>query len=1479
MTLPVFAISICALLSAEPHTGTAEAARQHILITDFEGTSYELWTVEGECFGTAPAEGTLPWQSKVTGYRGNRLANSYLGKDAAKGRLLSPAFKIQRHYIKLLVGGGMHPDQACVNLRIDDKVVRTATGRSSEQLLWRLWDVKGFFGQVARIEILDDKDGGWGHILVDSILQSDSPEKETFTHKVDDAPHWASVEDGRSAINEFLYPKELEVNLFADKTQLANPVSICFDEQNRLYVAESHRQLRGIDDNRYRVFWINDDIASQKVEDRMAMYKKWQHVVPMSYYTEYEELIRRLDDIDGDGFADKSFVWAGGFNHPLDGTAAGLLAWNGKVFFTCIPNLWVLEDKDDDGTAEVRKSLQDGFGVRVSLRGHDMHGLAVGPDGRLYFGIGDRGYNLVTREGRRLSAPGGGAVFRCNLDGSDIELYHTGLRNAVDLAFDNYGNLFTADNNQGGGDDDRLVHIVYGGESGWNMSYQNEFKGLIGLENDPMQSNPWFAEGMWKRHFAGQPAWVLPALDYVAGGPCGFVFNPGISLPGYDEHFFVCSFMGSPVRSGIETFKLMPMGASYGIEHTRQFIWNILPTDAAFGYDGKMYISDWINTMEASDSGRIYTIHDPKRANHPALNQTANLFYEGFGHRSNEELLDLLSHADQRVRQRAQFGLAARGRGGIKFLVKAARTGEKLFTRLHSIWGLGQIGREDSLALDYVSELLTDPEFEIRAQAAKVLGEEAHTSAATQIVPLLKDKNLRVRFHAAIALGQLDYHPAIDPLFEMLRENADKDAYLRHAGVMGLYLISDNAGLLKHAKDSSPAVRRAIVLVLRRLRDPRIAEFLHDADSTIFAEAARAINDVPIPDAMHELAWQIHRYIIKKEEAEPILYLRILNANYRLGRPENAKWLSILAASDNVPNDIRLEALDLLAKWEHPSPVDRITGVHRPLPSRKLADIIPGVQPGLTSLMQIGEGVILAKAMSMAEQFQLKFDEGTYKSLVQNQNANLDVRIEAIKQLKQKGIPELAGILQKLVHDPDERMRIEALELFAEVHPNQAVRSIDAVLRKEGLSIATDRAQNKWEQLAIGMPSDNDYADIKSQYGVTVKWVKTFAMPHKLSGAEGELLPRLNDGLWARHEDDVDRSTWLDEKQARFIMDLQAHVAITRINTYSWHKTNRAQQVFTLYGSNSKRLPDAVSPRLSPEWQKIEKIDTKPLGEGGIHGSSILAPHGSIGTYRYLLWDVPQLWPGMVESTFFSEIDVYTFGQAMAPITAKARPKGVDIPEKQNAIKLLAAIEQAAASKVLSKWMEKLIEDQVPTDIQLDLLEAAENRKTPEFDIYVQRYNDSLPPDDKLASYRATLEGGDAQKGEMIFKTKPAAQCYVCHSVKGQGGKAAPDLTHIASLHNREFMLESLIYPSAAIAENFGTTLFLLKDDIQLEGTVTSETKDKLVIKARDNRIIEIPKTSIEAMKPSSISPMPAMDKILTKREIRDVIAFMATLK
>jgi len=154
-------------------------AADDLLVADFEGNDYQGWQVSGEAFGQTPAAGTLPGQMEVSGFKGKQLVNSFHGGDDTTGKLKSPEFSIQRTYMNFLIGGGKHPGQTCINLLIDNKTVRTATGPNgkpggSEALDWSSWDVSKFKGQSAVIEIVDTQKGGWGHINVDHIVQSDT---------------------------------------------------------------------------------------------------------------------------------------------------------------------------------------------------------------------------------------------------------------------------------------------------------------------------------------------------------------------------------------------------------------------------------------------------------------------------------------------------------------------------------------------------------------------------------------------------------------------------------------------------------------------------------------------------------------------------------------------------------------------------------------------------------------------------------------------------------------------------------------------------------------------------------------------------------------------------------------------------------------------------------------------------------------------------------------------------------------------------------------------------------------------------------------------------------------------------------------------------------------------------------------------------------------------------------------------------------
>lgn len=154
-------------------------AADDLLIADFEGADYGEWKVTGEAFGPGPAHGTLPGQMAVDGFKGKGLVNSFYKGDVTTGTLTSPPFKIERRYIAFLIGGGMDLERTALHLLIDGKPARKATGPNdrpggSETLGQECWDVSEFIGQMATLTIIDQATGGWGHINVDQIRQTDS---------------------------------------------------------------------------------------------------------------------------------------------------------------------------------------------------------------------------------------------------------------------------------------------------------------------------------------------------------------------------------------------------------------------------------------------------------------------------------------------------------------------------------------------------------------------------------------------------------------------------------------------------------------------------------------------------------------------------------------------------------------------------------------------------------------------------------------------------------------------------------------------------------------------------------------------------------------------------------------------------------------------------------------------------------------------------------------------------------------------------------------------------------------------------------------------------------------------------------------------------------------------------------------------------------------------------------------------------------
>jgi quinoprotein glucose dehydrogenase len=844
----------------------------------------------------------------------------------------------------------------------------------------------------------------------------------------------AASDEPVRAIQRMKAPTGFEIKVWAAEPMLAKPVAIAFDERGRLFVAETHRYRSSVLDIREYRPMLEDELASRSIEDRLAVIRKHFGPAGEKELGIESEVVRLLEDTNGDGVADRTTLYADGFNSPLDGIAAGILARRGEVWLTNIPSVWRLSGEQ---MAERRTELSRGYGVRYNFVGHDMHGPIWGPDGKIYFSIGDRGANVRTKEGREIVAVDYGVVFRCKPDGSQLEVFAHGLRNPQSLAFNERGDLFTGDNDSDQGDEERLVHVVEGGDTGWRIGYQFSPLGRAG---------PWNSEKLWHPRHAGQPAYLLPPIANIEDGPSGIAYYPGTGLrPEYRGALFVTHYRnGNLPSSGIFTYKVKDDGASYAIDDAKLFLGQALPTDVKFGPDGRVYFSDWADHLSRTYRGRIYAMADTSQAGSSIVRETQQLLAGPWTRRTPEELAALLGHADWRVRLEAQFELADRGAAVIPLLERATQPGSKALARRHALWALGQIAEQKPAALASVRGLLRDIDSEMRAQALKILGEHRSASDAAAMIAAVSDADHRVKFFAAQSLGKIGHAAAVPALLAALRANNNRDAYLRHALVMGLVGAGDYAALSAVRTDGSAAARLGAVLALRRLKRAEVAAFLDDSDPFIAREAALAINDEPIVEAYPALAARLEQSL-----TDEAIYLRAINAHFRLGQPANAAVLARLAARNDAPSAARVEAITQLGLWGNPPARDRVVGVFRPqlVPRRDRSTAIVAVQPQLAALLApSAPAVVQTAALKLLQELDVPGATDALFAAVGNENQPGATRAAALNTLDRLKDPRVPQAVQLAAASSASALRLAALPIAARLSPEASLPVLRALV-------------------------------------------------------------------------------------------------------------------------------------------------------------------------------------------------------------------------------------------------------------------------------------------------------------------------------------------------------------------------------------------------------------------------------------------------
>lgn len=252
--------------------------------------------------------------------------------------------------------------------------------------------------------------------------------------------------------------------------------------------------------------------------------------------------------------------------------------------------------------------------------------------------------------------------------------------------------------------------------------------------------------------------------------------------------------------------------------------------------------------------------------------------------------------------------------------------------------------------------------------------------------------------------------------------------------------LKPHDALLAASKDDSPAVRMAALLTLRRLQSPEVARFLNDSEPKIVLEAARAINDVPINDGLPALAKLSDRVGL----SDPLLY-RVINANLRVGKPENAAALATLAARRDVPEGLRLEAVRALSDWAKPSSRDRIVGLWRPLEPRAADVAATALRPALGAILS-GPDKLRAEAVKLVVKLGIKDIGPTLFAMVGDTQLPGAVRAETVLALDALN-DERAGEAMKLaLADKEPAVRVAGLRLQTRIAPADAYKGLAAAL-------------------------------------------------------------------------------------------------------------------------------------------------------------------------------------------------------------------------------------------------------------------------------------------------------------------------------------------------------------------------------------------------------------------------------------------------
>jgi putative membrane-bound dehydrogenase-like protein len=1186
-----------------------------------------------------------------------------------------------------------------------------------------------------------------------------------------------------------------------------------------------------------------------------SLYVAIDYMTGLGIGLERRDEIRLLEDTDGDGYADKSTVFATGFN-----SIQGLAYHRGTVYVMHAPFLTALRDTKGTGKADERRELLAGLGLapeKDQIRLHNANGVVAGHDAWLYLALGDHGCDVKRPEGDRLVLNGGG-ILRCRPDGRDLHIFATGLRNIYDVALDEDLNVFVRDNENDGGDYKiRVCHSFFGADHGYPYLYFE------------------------RPHEALAPLADL-GLGSSAGGVC---YLERQFPPEYRGNLFFCEWGRAVVR-----YPLKRSGASFATPKEIDFAagdpkdpYGFKPTDLVVDRDGSLFVSDWADGQRPKRGrGRIYRISFTGRKDEETRGQ---------GDKEKDPIkgLDSESYFE---RCEAQEAIERRGKDGLT-LVDAALEKNQLGVRgrLHAIWIVARL--DGPAAVERLLGLAkSDPDPRVQAQAIRALADltdpvlvrhrlqagGGELLFARRVADIAVGRDPRVMLEAIIVMGRLHWFNAPEWLQKNVRQ---PDSALSHAAqwtlrqpgiwlsvkkllgepnaeplrVIALRAVSGqyDSGLVDELifrlqATTEPSRRREYADALTRVWKKPATPWVYwgfrpparPASSVAWERTEaieKALNDA-LDYADASVRTDLLRFMLREKISAPTATLaKLLDAERK---PEIATTLLNMLA--DRPGRERGSLLQTVIRDQKQSVPNRLLAV-----SLFLRDLDAKSEESILDVaLRVEDGPVLAELLRAAGKRKLK--QSSLILLRNLKSTDAEVRAAAVGAIGELELREAQDPIRALLKDPEARVRSAAAEAAGKSAIRAAadqliklVRDPDAGVRRSSLEALHRLREPRARPAAVAALADPDAAVAALKYLAD------------LGGPEhAEALTHL-----VKRQPSVDvlagaaraLSNWRDRDKT---------------TDDEWRQLDRA--IANIHGNGGSLLVWQVAGPMSLDTAAEQ---TQKIGNGRM----LPVTARSAGDWRSLLatgsdaraapgtsTKTAGTWLACCEISASGPVEFFTSGSGIATIYVDGRP----LYQRDKPGDPGASPDRfdGTLGKFGSRVLVKLTVSDGPAEFQLRF-----RRK-------------SAAADHERLTQSALTRTGNAERGRQIFLNAEKSQCIKCHRLGEQGERVGPELTGLGSRFSKVYIIESILEPSRTISPSFETMVVLLKNGKSISGVNVAETEAAITLVDNQAAKHAIAKMDIEERRKETVSTMPeGLEKKLTDDEFVDLIAFLASLK